>query len=305
MQAACSIATIAVEEECVLKYPVLFDSADEASNRSQKKFLRLVFAEYVFLLLTAFFSLGWSQDRRYFLAYAVVFVIPMALMAYRSLKKPEKTWYQARALAESVKTLSWRFAMRAEPFSDDRAADARRDFQHLIKDVLRANHAVSDALSGIRATGEQLPNEMQTIREFSLEQRKEYYLANRVSDQRAWYEKKARLNKDAALRWFWISLAAYALGLFFILTRAFEPTYIGWPTEPLVVFASAVIGWTQIKKFNELSAAYSLTAQEIGLTEVLIRDARTNAAFSHAVNEVEQAFSREHTQWSARQQQGA
>ncbi|WP_050746913.1 MULTISPECIES: DUF4231 domain-containing protein [unclassified Shinella] len=288
-----------------MKYPVLFIGADQASNESQRKFLWLVRGEYFFLLVAAFFSLGWSDTRTFYIAYAVAFVVPMALMAYRSVKKPEKTWYQARALAESVKTLSWRFAMRAEPFDDDKAIDARRDFQHLVRDVLKMNHAVSDALGGLSASGEQLPNEMQTIREFGLEQRREYYLKNRVSEQRVWYEMKAKSNKRAASIWFWISLVAYALGLFFILTRIVDPSNIGWPTEPLVVFASAAIGWTQIKKFNELAAAYSLTAQEIGLTEVLIRDARTNASFSAAINEAELAFSREHTQWSARQQQGA
>lgn len=288
-----------------MKYPVLFVGADQASNESQIKFLWLVRIEYLFLIIAAFFSLGWSDSREYYITYAVAFVVPMALMAYRSVKKPEKTWYQARALAESVKTLSWRFAMRAEPFDDDKAVDARRDFHHLIKDVLRTNHAVSDALGGLSASGDQLPNEMQTIREFSLDQRKEYYLNNRVSEQRGWYENKGKSNKRAASVWFWISLAAYALGLFFILTRIVDPAQVGWPTEPLVVFASAAIGWTQIKKFNELAAAYSLTAQEIGLTELLIRDARTNAAFSAAINEAELAFSREHTQWSARQHQGA
>lgn len=288
----------------MIKYPVLFESADEASNRSQRKFLWLVRLEYLLLFVAAFFSLGLSQSRPYYVSYAVVLAASMGLMAYRSIKKPEKTWYQARALAESIKTLTWRFAMRAEPFDDDRGVDARRDFRKLLKDVLKTNHSISDALGGLKATGDQLPNEMQTIREFGLDQRKDYYLEHRIADQRSWYEIKAKHNKNAASAWFWISCLAYALGLFFILTRVIDPTYVGWPTEPLVVFASGAVGWTQIKKFNELAAAYSLTAQEIGLTESLIRDTRTNGAFSAAVNEAELAFSREHTQWSARQQQG-
>ncbi|KAA3504563.1 DUF4231 domain-containing protein [Rhizobium rhizogenes] len=287
-----------------MKFPVLFESADKASNMSQKKFLWLIRLEYFFLLLAAFFSLGLSDARPYYIGYAAVLLTSMALMAYRSLKKPEKTWYRARALAESVKTLTWRFAMRAEPFDDDRSADARRDFRALIWDVLNSNREMSEALGGLKATGDQLPNEMQTIREFALEDRKAFYLKNRVSDQRAWYEKKAASNKKAAQIWFWVSCVAYAMGLFFVITRIVDPSYVGWPTEPLVVVASAIVGWTQIKKFNELAAAYSLTAQEIGLTESLIADARTNAAFSAAVNEAELAFSREHTQWSARQHHG-
>lgn len=288
----------------MLTYPVLFESADEASNQSQRKFLWLVRLEYFLLFVAAVFSLGLNNERAYFVAYAVVLILSMALMAYRSLKKPEKTWYRARALAESIKTLTWRFAMRAEPFDDDRNIDARKDFRALVRDVLNANREMSEALGGLKSTGDQLPNEMQTIREFGLEERKAFYLENRISDQRNWYEKKAKANKKSARLWFVISCIAYALALVFIITRIIDPSYVGWPTEPLVVVASAIVGWTQIKKFNELAAAYSLTAQEIGLTESLILDACSNSDFSAAVNEAELAFSREHTQWSARQHQG-
>lgn len=287
-----------------MKYPVLFDSADAASNSSQRLFLRLVRLEYCLLFAAAIFSLGLSNTRAYYIGYAAVFLASMGMMAYRSLKKPEKTWYRARALAESVKTLTWRFAMRAEPFDDDRSADARADFRDLLGQVLSTNREIGDVLGGLKSTGDQLSNEMQTIREFPLEDRKKYYLENRVSEQRRWYEDKAKENKSSASKWFWISVAAYLLGLFFIITRIVDSSYIGWPTEPLVVFASAAIGWTQIKKFNEHSAAYSLTAQEIGLAESLVKDARTNAAFSAAVNETEVVFSREHTQWAARQHGG-
>jgi hypothetical protein len=60
----------------------------------------------------------------------------------------------------------------------------------------------------------------------------------------------------------------------------------------------------QIKKFSELSSAYSLTAHEIGIIEDRIDEADTEDEFSDFVNEAELAFSREHTQWLARQQQG-
>jgi len=77
-----------------------------------------------------------------------------------------------------------------------------------------------------------------------------------------------------------------------------------FPVEPVIVLASAVLGWMQIKKFNELASAYALTAHEIGLAETVIADAKTEQDFSKAVNEVELVFSREHTQWIARQTAG-
>lgn len=288
----------------MMTYPTLFESADAASNRSQWWFLALVRLEYGLLIVAAFFSLGWSDTREYFAAYAIVFALSMIVMAYRSTRKPERTWYQARALSESVKTLSWRFAMRAEPFDDAKSSDARRDFRNLLSKVLKANQSISDALSALEADGEQLPSAMQDMREKKLEERRAFYLRYRIADQRAWYQKKAKANSAAAKWWVAVSCLAYGLGLIFILTRVVDPAAVGWPTEPLVVFASAAIGWTQIKKFNELAAAYTLTAQEIGLVQSLVEDAATAGEFSAAVNEAELAFSREHTQWAARQQQG-
>jgi hypothetical protein len=73
--------------------------------------------------------------------------------------------------------------------------------------------------------------------------------------------------------------------------------------EPLIVVAAAIIGWIQIKRYSELASAYALTAHEIGIIEERARSAYTNEAFSQFVNDAEQAFSREHTQWVARQHQ--
>ncbi|MFM4163531.1 hypothetical protein AB8R75_29525 [Klebsiella quasipneumoniae subsp. similipneumoniae] len=36
----------------------------------------------------------------------------------------------------------------------------------------------------------------------------------------------------------------------------------------MTTIISALIGWVQIKKYNELSASYALTAHEIGLRKV-------------------------------------
>ncbi|QKC92349.1 SLATT domain-containing protein [Mesorhizobium sp. NZP2234] len=126
-------------------------------------------------------------------------------------------------------------------------------------------------------------------------------MQKRICDQRKWYEKKARSNKRSAKIWMGLGVIAYAVGFSFIVVRIADPAMPGWPTEPLIVIAASLIGWTQIKKFNELASAYTLTAHEIGLTADLITDANSDEAFSSAVNEAELAFSRERTQWVARQ----
>jgi hypothetical protein len=39
------------------------------------------------------------------------------------------------------------------------------------------------------------------------------------------------------------------------LSRIAWPNWPHWPIEPLIVIAASVVGWMQIKKFNELTAA--------------------------------------------------
>jgi hypothetical protein len=51
----------------------------------------------------------------------------------------------------------------------------------------------------------------------------------------------------------------------------------------------------QIKKFNELTAAYTVAAHEIGLIRPKAHDATDDEKFSEFVNDSEKAFSREHT----------
>lgn len=59
----------------------------------------------------------------------------------------------------------------------------------------------------------------------------------------------------------------------------------------------------QVKRFNDLSAAYLLTAQEIGIAATEAPETNTDPAWSRFVNDCEQVFSREHTQWVARRKE--
>lgn len=96
-------------------------------------------------------------------------------------------------------------------------------------------------------------------------------------------------------------ICAYLLAILTVLLHIVYPDFKIWPTEPLIVLASSIIGYTQVKKFNELSSSYTLTAHEIGIIQSRIEEISENKEFSDFVNEAEQAFSREHTQWVARQ----
>lgn len=285
-----------------IAYPALYVGADSASNGAQKEYLNLIRAEYAFLFIAAIFSMSWASEKYYLVFYALVFVFAAATLLFRSVRKPEQSWYRCRALAESIKTSTWRYMMRSEPFVDAESIQVpRAEFRNHLREILRSNRQVGDIIAGYSSDEEQVTDEMENVRLLSLEERKEFYKEYRVAEQRRWYSKKAGANKSAFRVWLIVMVFVYVLATLSVLLRIAFPEERLWPTEPLIVLAASIVGWIQIKKFNELSSSYTLTAHEIGIIQSRIKEVESEEDFSDFVNEAELAFSREHTQWVARQ----
>lgn len=287
-----------------ITYPALYQAAGGASNDAQWTYLWLIRGEYGLLMLAAVLSLDLSRHPLYFACYALVFGISLLVLIYRSLSKPEQSWYKCRALAESIKTSTWRFCMRAGPFDD--APDVqipRKNFRNTLRSILDANRHIGERIAGVEAANDQVTAEMENIRAAPLVERIEFYNAHRIREQRDWYNAKAVGNKKAFRRWVGVSVFTYLVAAALVLSRIVYPNWDIWPIDPLIVAASATIGWIQIKKFSELAASYTLTAHEIGILQGRVQELRTEDQFAEFVNEAELAFSREHTQWVARQQQ--
>jgi hypothetical protein len=258
-------------------------------------------SEYALLFVASVFALNIFETPIYFAAYVLVFVASLALLLFRTTRKPEQDWYKCRALAESVRTSTWRYVMRAEPFNSDDLHQAHAALRNYLSEVLKSNRHIGDKIAGFNADGEQTTVAMDSIRKESLADRRDYYVTNRIRQQRTWYSHKAAWNKRMANIWTIACVITYSFAIALVLARIGYPTWKIWPIGPLVVLASAIIGWMQIKKFNELSSAYTLTAHEIRLTQGKLEDVRTEEELSEFVNEAELVFSREHTQWVARQ----
>lgn len=280
-------------------YPALFLDADDASNAYQKNFLLLIQAEYFFLFLAALFSLPFLINVVFHIIYACVFVVGLIILIVRAQGKPDQWWYRCRALAESVKTLTWRYMMHAAPFDGD-DGHAKMQFREQLHSVFRENSETATRITDDWSGNAQITDVMNEVRLKTREDRLAYYLNYRVEEQRNWYRKKSKANRAAASRWIWISGFCYVVAGGMVLSRIALPTWL-WPVEPLIVIAASIVGWMQIKKYNELSAAYTVTAHEIGMIQAIPEAVTDDLKFSEFVNDAEKAFSREHTLWIARQ----
>lgn len=285
-----------------LEYPALYKAASDLSAKSQNWYHRLLKSEYFLLIVAAVIAMVSNPSREVQSIHTIIFIALGGLLLYRFKTKPEQDWYKGRALAESIKTSTWRYCIRSAPFenvTDVRVIRAK--FRNHLREILRANRYIGDRIPPDSAADDQITNSMDDVRALSIEERKQFYMDNRIKEQRGWYAKRARDNKKSATRWVFGCSATYGAAIVLLILRPTFPEWEFWPFEPLIVLASSIIGWMQIKKFNELASAYTLTAHEIGIIQGRLEEIDTEEDLSEFINEAELAFSREHTQWVARQ----
>ncbi|MBX9729897.1 MAG: DUF4231 domain-containing protein [Sphingomonas sp.] len=280
-------------------YPFLFAAADAASIRKQRLYFRLIQTEYALLLTAAVLSMNFFQKREYYELSALIFVALLIVLLSRSLLKPEQDWFRCRALAEALKTLTWRYMMRAQPF-ELCAADAHEAaFRDKLQEVLNENISVAALTYHDEATGDYATEEIRRVRAADFETRRAYYRDARVQQQREWYAGRAAQNRNSSTGWVVATAAAYVIAATLVLARTkVDPTNL--PIEPMIVLASSLVGWMQVRKFNELSASYTITAHEIGLLKAKLGFIHDDAALATFVAEAELSFSREHTLWFGR-----
>lgn len=281
-------------------YPGLYQETDEASIKAQKIYLEIIALYLCLLIVAAVCGLKMGTSTVLAIIAALIFSGTLFLSIYIAVRRYDKTWYNARAVAESVKTVTWRYIMRAEPYQDTGDEVARHAFITDLKQILEQNKQLAQIFTGEKATTDAISQEMARIRSLPLKERISLYLTDRIDEQRLWYCKKASQNKQQALCWFILMCLAQAFALLFVLVRIAKPTWSKLPIDVFIVCAAAALTWIQLKRFQELSTAYSLTAHEISLLRVYSQDVSNEAPFSDFVNDAENAFSREHTQWQAR-----
>lgn len=285
------------------EYPALYETANRLSANAQWLHFLLLKAEYTLLTIAAIFTLNLCSSRLYYVAYALIFFLSLGVTLARQWLKPEQDWYRGRALAESIKTSCWRYCMRAEPFgASDSDIETRAEFRNHLMAILQANRHIGSKFPPDEDAKDQITASMEALRGQDLENRKQVYELHRIKEQRQWYTDRARQNDRSSRKWLWVGIGAYIVAIIFVLLQIAYPDWKFWPTAPLIVFASSIVGWMQIRKFNELASAYTLTAHEIGIIQGRLAEISGDESFAEFVNEAEQAFSREHTQWVARQQ---
>lgn len=279
-------------------YPALYQSASDLTQRAQTFFYRAFLGHMGLLAIAALISVANCSRPEVAIVQAMVLLGALSCAIYLYFARPDRHWYAGRAVAESVKTLVWRFVSKAEPFDNADAAD-RHDFSLRLKAVVEQNRDVAGLLT-THLDGVQISNEMERLRQQNVEDRAKYYLEFRIVDQQAWYARKAAYNKRMVNRFFLALMVTLGASILFAVSKVEFPTASFWPTDFFVTLAAGILSWIQAKRFQELAASYALTAHEISIIRQQASGSTTDDELSKFVGDAENAFSREHTQWIAR-----
>jgi hypothetical protein len=279
-------------------FPALYRSASALTHESQKHFFFALKLHLVLLVVGAVLSVVNISTWEIAVLQAFAFLGALSCSIYLFTKRPDRYWYAGRAVAESIKTITWRFVSRAEPFNTDDAA-SRSSFHQKLRAIIDQNKDVAGALSS-ELDGAQVTDAMIKIRALPLEDRKAVYSDSRIKDQLTWYAKKAAFNRKASRNFFAALILTNVIAVICAVLRVRFLTTPVWPTDVFVAIAASLLSWMQAKRYSELASSYALAAHEISLIREQALLAGTDDAFSSFVGDAENAFSREHTQWVAR-----
>ncbi|GHH55274.1 uncharacterized membrane protein YoaK (UPF0700 family) [Streptomyces umbrinus] len=287
-------------------FPDVYQSADRISQEAQKNYLRWTRGRLQLAVLAATSGIfavssrdGTWQEKAASSTALASFVAALLLEIHMLRDKPEDRWYHGRALAESVKTLTWRYMTAAAPFpSSLHPNEARGILYTRVQDLVAAS---TQYLPGLTVGTTQLTTQMEQIRQQEAEDRKDLYLSLRVRDQEEWYNRKAKFNDRNSRKWrfslilFEISGAVASIAILLDLTGI----DIGGAIAAAVAAAGA---WLEVKQYDNLSSAYALTATELSFVRLAGENvsATDEDSWSKYVVSAEQAISREHTMWLAR-----
>jgi hypothetical protein len=284
-------------------YPALYVVADSGSVAGQRLYRRLVAVELALVLAGAgFATLGTfvpALQRICLWLAAASLIGAIAMKLINRQGGSYQRWFDGRAVAETVKTQTWRYMMRVPPYGTD--ANADESFAADVISAMRARPDLVQPLDRLPDDPRQISSTMRAVRALPLDARLQVYLAERLADQAKWYKARAIANLAQGRRWFWLSLLAQVAAVLFAFLSLL------WPDDAVATLialgaavATAATAWGQLGRHDELSKSYALAYQELITIQALAGTAVTEDGLDRLVTSGESAISREHTMWMAK-----
>lgn len=279
-------------------YPSIYVAANELSKSAQSEYFYTIGLNLLSLAGAVCISVFYQPNP--ILIGLQVFFLLLSLGCTISvyLRAREKVWYGARALAESIKTSTWKYAIKTEPF-EMKDEVATQLFVKTLSELIKGNKEI--AKKNVSSSNDkEITDWMIETRKSESKKRKEIYLKDRIDDQLNWYIDKCRANGRKLKQLLFLMAFSTLLAIASAILRFSFLDASTWPTDIYISIATSLLAWTQARRYGELQASYSQAATEIKLIKTLFSTVRSQQDLALFVQNAENAFSREHTQWIAR-----
>lgn len=285
-------------------FPSVFQAADSASINAQKNYTQIIACDILSMVIASalgIYNYQQNDSKLYiYIISGILLLIGLVLTIIIRTKQFEDIWYQGRALAESCKTLSWRFITCSETFEHTMGVeDAKQVFINRIRDLSNEFRDLNRVMCSRLLSLPIVTDKMVEIRRMSTIERKKFYIENRLNNQKEWYSLKAEFNKKKYNMWFVVIIISQLLSSLCVLYLILHPSS-NWNLIGLfTTISSSALSWLQMKQHQELKQAYTTTVQELNMILAGAERIYTDTELSKFVLDSENAISREHTLWLA------
>lgn len=283
--------------------PDSYSTYDESAIIAERNHFRLIQFELILLVVVALLSLIIALFRNetisiiVFSLIFVIFLIGIIIQLQFSKKQYGKKWFEFRAIAESIKSLSWQYAMACGDFCEKNVAN-NLFLQKIkqIKEIYKINPDTKTISSGIL---HDIKQSMEEVRKWGWKEKRDIYINERIDNQITWYTDKSKVNDELSEKYDRIVIFLQIVGIGICITFLYTRIN-GAPAMALVVtLIAAIIGWSRSKQYAELVDPYQNAARELNEIRQEIELVKVEIDFQRLVIEAEKAISREHTMWLA------
>lgn len=280
--------------------PQLFQAADAASLDAQGLYVgltrwRLILLGAAAIAGVASWRVGAGEVDLLAIIGVGLFIAALLMETWLWRSRPDKAWYDGRAVAESAKTLAWKFAVAGGAFPATMPlVDAKRNLLARF-DEIRGQFGELE-LAPLDAVP--ISAWMVATRQKPFETRKAVYLGARIQGQQRWYATKAKYNKRRTKQWRAVTVALDLLGAIAFLVEALVETGLSF-APAMAALAGAAVAWIGSKQHETLARAYGAAVTDLASAEGRLDLITTDGEWAAEVDDAEEAISREHTVWLA------
>lgn len=276
--------------------PGLFRVADRRAVVAQKRHVRVTLTQLSMLWIAVLAGVSTQVTGNASFGFAGVgaYIVLVFVRVYGRISHHEAIWYENRQLAESLRSLVWRYAMGGAPFGKEESRDVDDEYTervtHLLDDMKHA--PVPEGPTDVQL----ITDEMRRSRELPLAERKKIYGDERVLAQLQWYVARARRDGYRSARLDVLFLTASAAAVFFGLLQAFAVLNVNL-LGLFGVVGATFYTWQSQRRYGQQASTYAAAANQLTLVHTALGRTRSESEWADFVETAESGIGREHTSW--------